>query len=200
MPLTRIDNPARASLGERFFLPGLLIAGIGLGIAMGYWFLGTPSIPSNTLRPTSVYAAITAAPAPVVGAPAPDFSLKDIHGRAVQLSGLRGSPVVIAFWATWCEPCRTELPALNEEATRLKILAVNYGEDSTTAISYAQALHLDSLSILLDPELGARDLYLVNALPTTFLVDEKGIIRFLKIGLLEKSELDTALEALGGNR
>lgn len=197
-PATPESDSTHASLGERLFLPALLVVGAGLGLLLGIWFFSPPAEGIPSTLPTAGYTAITAAPAPVVGAPAPDFLLKDMQGRAVQLSNLRGAPVLIAFWATWCEPCRVEMPMLNEETARLKVLAVNYGEPNETASAYVQALQLDRLTILLDPNLEARDRYLVNALPTSFLVDENGIIRFLKIGLLEKSELETALAALGG--
>jgi peroxiredoxin len=193
------SSPTRVSRIERMALPALLLIGISIGVFLGIWgFSPQPSVPVSP-HPTAGFAAITPAPAPVQGAPAPDFTATDSEGRAVQLSGLRGAPVLIAFWATWCEPCRIELPGLNEETPKVTVLAVNYGEDPRTALAYAQALHLDALRIVMDPDLQVRDRYLVNALPTSFLVDRKGIIRLVKIGLLEKSELESALSALGGN-
>jgi peroxiredoxin len=193
------EDPAASSLLERLALPALLLIAIAVGLGLGAW-LFAPIPGASPLPPaaSATYLAITAVPAPVVGAPAPDFTLKDMQGRAVQLAGLRGQPVLIAFWATWCEPCRVELPALNAEAGRIKILAVNYGESRETAQAYLTAIRLDALQPLLDPDLAVRDLYLVNALPTSFLVDASGTLRYLKIGLLDKSELDAALAALGG--
>jgi thiol-disulfide isomerase/thioredoxin len=183
---------------ERIFFPALLLAGILLGMGLGGFLLSPPTVSPSPAAKTASYSAITPAPAPVVGAPAPDFLLQDINGRAVQLSDLRGAPFVIAFWATWCEPCRLELPGLNKEASRVHVLAINYGEDHDLAAAYVKELELNALTILMDPDLSAGVHYRVNGLPTSFVVDSDGIIRLQKVGTLEISELDAALSALGG--
>jgi cytochrome c biogenesis protein CcmG, thiol:disulfide interchange protein DsbE len=187
------------NLPERIIPPALLLAGILVGVGLGVFLFTPPSeIPSPTNAASTGYSAITPAPAPVVGAPAPAFRLRDITGQAVQLSDLRGAPVLIAFWATWCEPCRLELPMLNQQASRIKILAINMGEERDPVAAYAKDLGLDSLTILLDSDFSARDLYRVGGLPTTFLVDTAGMVRFQKVGSLESSEFDAALAALRG--
>ncbi len=87
----------------------LLGGGLFIGLAMGaVVFFGLPS-----LRPSSGAARpVSATPAPIVGAPAPDFTLKNIQGQDVTLSSFAGQPVLINFWATWCVPCRVEMPAI----------------------------------------------------------------------------------------
>jgi thiol-disulfide isomerase/thioredoxin len=190
----------RPSRRERFFILILGLAGIMAGLAMGIWFWPPTGEGLTQAAASAGFTAITPAPASIVGSPAPDFLLQDLHGRAVQLSEMRGEPVVVAFWATWCEPCRTELPVLNSEAARWKVLAVNYGEAPDIAAAYAEELNLDKLTILLDPDFAARNLYRVSGLPSTFVVDANGKIQFLKIGSYDLSEITAALTAPGGTR
>jgi peroxiredoxin len=186
-------------LGERIFLPVLLLVGIFLGVVLGLSFWSPAGEGAAPSAGTASYIPITPAPAPVVGAPAPDIHLRDLAGRAVQLSEFRGAPVILVFWATWCDPCRAELPELNSRASVTKVLAINYGEDRETAAAYATSLELNTLTLLLDPDFIARDTYRIGGLPATFVVDAAGTIRFMKIGSLQPSELDAALSAPGGN-
>src|SRR6185503_6629876 len=92
-----------------------VIMGVGLLIGLiagAAVFLGAPSflLSAPAAKPSGPTA--TPAPAAVVGAPAPDFTLKNLSGESVTLSALRGQVVLINFWATWCIPCRDEMPAI----------------------------------------------------------------------------------------
>ena len=127
---------------------------------------------------------------------APDFvmyspSLKN----AVQLAKLRGKPVVLNFWGSWCGPCRDEMPALNEVAGTFKnkfsLLAVAYGEAAQTSIKYVSDNKFESLNVLVDAPDGitnletsqaVNDKYKVNAYPTTFFIDRDGTIQALREG------------------
>jgi cytochrome c biogenesis protein CcmG/thiol:disulfide interchange protein DsbE len=182
----------------------LLLAGATLGVGAGaaLWFApGSPaSIPplSSTARPNP---AITAVPAPIVGAPAPGFSLGDLQGRLVALSSLRGKAVLLNFWATWCEPCREELPMLDgiarKYAETLSVIGVETGDPGDAVRSFTDPLALTSVTILLDPSFAARDLYLVRGLPTSFFIDSGGTVRRIKIGTLDSAETDTILAGMG---
>ena len=182
----------------------LIIAGAALGVGAGaaLWFTpGSPtgtSIHSATALPN---APITAAPAPIIGAPAPDFSLLDLRGRTLELSSLRGKAVLINFWATWCEPCREELPLLDRIAKKypdgLSVIGVETGDPEDAVRSYIEALAPTSITVLLDPSFAARDLYLVRGLPTSFFIDASGTVRQMKIGALDASEIDTILADMG---
>lgn len=118
---------------------------------------------------------------PQVGGPAPNFTLKSFEGRDVTLSALRGKVVLLNFWATWCEPCKKEMPAIQTAYEQYKshglvVLAVNFGERSD---NLAALVHHGQMTfpILLDPDLKVAEAYAVRSLPVTFFIDAKGMIR-----------------------
>ncbi len=126
------------------------------------------------------------APAPAtastrVGAPAPDIPLPMLDGEKRTLADLRGRVVVLNFWASWCGPCRAEMPALNEiqaafASRGLTVIGVNQGEDAATARRYLVSIGVD-FPIALDQSGVSNRLYRVVGLPTTYLIDRQGIIR-----------------------
>jgi thiol-disulfide isomerase/thioredoxin len=189
------------SAGKGFML---LLAGAALGMGAGaaIWFApvepvtATPGVSGST----SV-VPLTAAPAPIVGAPAPDFSLGDLQDRTLELSSLRGRAVLLNFWATWCDPCREELPLLDRIAEKypdtLSVIGVETGEPKEDVRSFTESLALTSITILSDPSFAVRDLYLVRGLPTSFFIDSKGTVYQIKIGSLESSEIDSILARMG---
>ena len=102
------------------------------------------------------------------------------------LSDLAGQPVVLNFWASWCGPCRAEMPELQRLHDRLgeagvTVLGVNQGESPETAAAFLQTLGL-SFPAALDQRTGVSQQYLVNSLPTTFFIDRAGVIRATFIG------------------
>ena len=131
---------------------------------------------------------------------APDFQLPDLDGHLVTLSELRGSPVLLNFWATWCGPCRAEMPFIqdiyeNESFSDkgLVILAVNIGENSSTAKRFMVDNEL-TFAVLLDTDQKIAPEYNVRAIPTTFFIDEDGIIRDIKVGAFSsRAEIEQRL-------
>ena len=127
---------------------------------------------------------------------APDFSLTASDGSQVKLSGLRGKVVLVNFWATWCPPCKAEMPDLNAlqqefgSAHDLVVLGINAGDDSQAAVvTFAQQNRL-SFPLLLDPDDQVSDsLYAVRALPTSLIIDRTGKIRSQWLGQLSRSEM-----------
>ena len=120
-----------------------------------------------------------------VGALAPDFSWIGPAGETLRLSALRGRPVVLNFWATWCVPCRTEMPALDQMAAEqpdVAILAVDLQEDARTVREFVDRLGLRALVPLLDHDGAVVRGYGVVGLPTTFFVDRDGVIRHVETG------------------
>jgi thiol-disulfide isomerase/thioredoxin len=173
---------------------GLLIgAGLGVLIILGVR-LGGPFLAK--INPPSEVGPL----APEIDIPAPDFELADLSGKPVRLSDLRGHPVVVNFWATWCGPCRLEMPLLQKYADRypqdLHILAVNDGETQDEVQKFVDDLGLQ-FNILLDPAEKVIDLYRVQAFPSTFFLDASGNIRFQHIGTLNEDQLVGYLDKLG---
>lgn len=127
-------------------------------------------------------------PAPQQGFLAPDFELTTFNGDSYSLSELHGHPIIINFWASWCPPCRTEMPAIQLvydefQNQGLIVLAVNTTNQDNLgdAITFAQIRKL-TFPILLDRDGGVANQFEVRSLPSTFFVDTKGIIREVVIG------------------
>lgn len=127
-------------------------------------------------------------PAPQKGFLAPDFTLETLDGQNIQLRDLRGQVVVLNFWATWCPPCRAEMPTLGKIAREYQgqdvvILGINSTvQDDVNAIPGFLAQREITFPILLDKSGKVTRLYGIRALPTTFFVGPDGIIRFVTIG------------------
>lgn len=117
---------------------------------------------------------------------APDFTLKSRDGKNVRLSDLRGQVVMLNFWASWCGPCRQEMPILDELSKRygragFTLLGVNVEQDSSLGEKYLQDTPV-SFPILWDTASTASKLYNVDAMPSTVLIDRDGKIRYLHKG------------------
>lgn len=124
--------------------------------------------------------------APRSGAPAPDFTLVDLEGNVHTLSNYEGRPVIINFWATWCAPCATEMPAFQRvydtyRDEGLVILAINNSESAGTILEFMDEKDLD-FTVLLDVQFDATRAYEQNAFPTTFFIDRDGRIQHTEIG------------------
>ena len=121
-----------------------------------------------------------------VGAVAPDFEWNAPDGSTRTLATLRGKVVVLNFWATWCKPCRTEMPMLNGVArgSDAVFLAVDLQEDGAKARSFFDQLALDRLEPVLDLDGQTTRRYGVVGLPVTFFIDGQGVIRYVERGEL----------------
>lgn len=122
----------------------------------------------------------------LVGAPAPDFALKSAGGENLRLSEYRGEVVMINFWATWCGPCRQEMPLLDElydryERVGFTLLGVNIDDDRQQAMQMAEELDV-SFPVLFDSEKSVSKRYEVDAMPVTVLVDRGGTVRYVHHG------------------
>lgn len=116
---------------------------------------------------------------------APDFSATLLDGSVVNLSDYQGAPVILNFWATWCGPCCSEMPAFqqltNEYGAGLTILAVNCGESATAVQSFVSANGY-TFPIALDTNYAINSLYPTNGIPYTIVIDEYGVIRHITVG------------------
>jgi cytochrome c biogenesis protein CcmG/thiol:disulfide interchange protein DsbE len=143
----------------------------------------------------SACAAAGEEPAPVVGRRAPDFRLATVAGQPLALVELLGSPVVLNFMATWCGPCKFELPAFQEMAGRrpeLSVLLVDLGEDAEMVAEFLDSLKV-SLPTALDESGQVTKSYRVRGLPSTFFIDRGGVIRAVQLGALDQRALETGV-------
>jgi len=126
-----------------------------------------------------------------VGDDAPGFSLKDISGKDWSLEDLKGKVVFINFWGTWCQPCKKELPALNELQRKNKevvIIAINIDKTRESADTFLKKISLDQLTILLDPGTKVVSSFGARAMPTSYILDREGKVRFIHYGFNEKKD------------
>ena len=130
---------------------------------------------------------------PYKGGATPPLVLKDLSGRTHNLKDYRGQVVLINFWATWCPPCRAEMPSMQRLKAKMAgkpfvILAVDMGESEDVVKSYIREIKTD-FTVLLDKDGRALKAWKVFAFPTSYVVDAKGKIRY---GLYGASEWDEA--------
>ena len=133
-----------------------------------------------------MFAAATLASSGMEGQQAPDFALKSSTGENLRLSEYRGDVVMINFWATWCGPCRQEMPLLDELYTRYQrvgfnLLGVNIDDDSRKAMKMVSELGVN-FPVLFDARKEVSELYEVEAMPVTVLVDREGTVRHVHHG------------------
>ena len=132
---------------------------------------------------------------------APDFTLKDVDGKTHSLSDYRGKVVMLNFWATWCPPCRFELPSMERAYNKLKqhnveFLAINLGEDADTIFTFT-ADYPVSFPLLMDIDSSVSERYPVIGLPTSYFVSPDGYLIYRAIGSREWDEkkiLDKIIE------
>ena len=147
--------------------------------------------------PALVYFACAAAGElkPWSGGPTPALVLKDLQGAPHDLARYRGKVVLVNFWATWCEPCREEMPSMQALKRKLagrpfEVLAVNFAESENKVSEFLRRFPLD-FTIVLDRNSAARRDWSVKVLPTSFVIGPDGRIRYAVIG-----DLDWADEAV----
>lgn len=128
------------------------------------------------------------------GQRAPEFSLPSLKGPTVALSSFKGKVVLVDFWAQWCEPCKKELPELDKlskqyAAKGVVIVAVNIDKQRENAERMVKQLGV-SLPVLLDPAGSVAGTYDLPKMPTSFVVDKKGIVRFVNEGFDGPKDVD----------
>jgi peroxiredoxin len=123
-----------------------------------------------------------------VGNMAPDFQLQTLTGDNVKLSDFRGNRVMLNFWATWCPPCRAEMPDMEKfhQDKDIVILAVNLAdtEKSIGDVEDFSDEHKLTFPILMDTNLEVATLYMIQPIPTTYMIDSKGLISYKALGAM----------------
>ena len=138
-----------------------------------------------------------------IGEPAPDFALTDLDGETVMLSDFRGKTVVLNFWATWCPPCREEMPEFQElwdhrgvdGTDDLVVLAVNFLRDDTVgaATKFIEANEFTFVVVFDTTRGDVAARYGVRGLPATFFIDRNGIVRTTALGPVFGNLLETGV-------
>ena len=130
---------------------------------------------------------------------APDFVFSSYEGERLRLSDFRGRPVLVNFWATWCQPCRVEMPAIEEAVRRyaeadVAVLAINRGERFAPALDWVEEQGIVFTAYGYDPQQAVFDRYEGFGMPTSFFIDARGVITEVVAGPLRESDLDFALQ------
>ena len=137
------------------------------------------------------------------GEMAPDFKLSTIDGKTVQLSDFRGKQVLLNFWATWCPPCRAEMPHMvkfynDYKDKNVVILSVNMTQSERNESSVPAFIQEYKMTfpIVLDRQGAVGDLYQVTAYPTSYLIDSQGVIRNVFVGAINYDTMVQSVSSL----
>jgi peroxiredoxin len=163
-----------------------LLCCVGVGIAA---VLGAPALSEWASQQVALQ----------VGAAAPDFELESLDGETIRLSQFKGKPVLLSFGATWCPPCREEVPivqAAHENHPELIVLLVDADESAGVVQPFVNEMGITH-SVLLDGNSRVSRTYRVNGIPTSFFIGTDGIIRAMMVGQLTPDVLADKLSMIG---
>ncbi len=134
---------------------------------------------------------------PALGFRAPDFELSDLNNQKVRLSALRGKPILLNFWASWCPPCRKEMPDLQQffssYGERISVIGINWNDQAETVREFLTRHGVTYIN-LLDTDGRVFVLYRLTGLPTSFFIDEAGIIRGQWLGAMSAADMIAAFQ------
>ena len=170
---------------RRWIVAAWLVAGVFAIVAMFTINIAKPAAPVDT---------------PIVGRPAPAFDLQTLAGGRLSLADLRGSAVVLNFWASWCIPCRDEAPLLTAANTSygprgVRIVGVVYQDSAENAQDFMRR-YGQTYAALLDPDGRTAIDYGVFGIPETFFIDASGVVKSRQVGALTDAELRRQIEAI----
>ncbi|QOT00609.1 thiol-disulfide oxidoreductase ResA [Brevibacterium sp. JNUCC-42] len=135
-----------------------------------------------------------------VGDKAPNFSLQSLEGQPMTLADLKGKGVILNFWGSWCEPCRNEMPDLEKvwlanKDQNIVIVGVNVGESEVSAQQFVRQMKT-TFPILMDKQKEVTKVYNIGKMPTTFYIDQDGIVRDIMIGQMNEKSINSKLEKI----
>ena len=167
-------------------------------------FIFTFTLPANKKEPaTDDTITVTAQTGTNKGQLAPNFKLKTMDGHTVQLSDYRGQKLILNFWASWCPPCKVEIPDLNayymeNKNKNITILSINmtHAEKNDKTLRSFLNMYKVNYPILLDRSGDIADLYGIITIPTTYFIDSKGFIQNRMIGPIQKTEIEGLLKMI----
>jgi cytochrome c biogenesis protein CcmG/thiol:disulfide interchange protein DsbE len=197
MTAAAAEGPEREPTALPRWIAAIIIGAIALasGTALLWPLLTKPTTPTDA---GVIRAQIRAdGAAGRIGAIAPDFEWTGEDGQTLRLSMYRGKVVVVNFWATWCAPCRREMPALQRVAASepdVVVLEVNLMESWDKVRSFRDQLGLDRVQPVLDTDGATTRRYGVLTLPSTFFVDRDGVIRHLEFTELSEDRIRAGIQ------
>jgi peroxiredoxin len=191
----------RNFLNSTVIITILAVVAVGLGVFLLLNASGKPLLAEEEVMVEVQENLPNLEVAPVVGAIPPEFKLFNLEGKEVSLSSFRGQPIVINFWATWCGPCRVEMPAIQSRFEKYKqqglvILAVDFDEPREVVAGFRDEFGL-TFEILLDPGADVQKLYRNRTYPTTFFIDPEGVIQVQHFGPMTEGQIDENLGKIG---
>ncbi|TMD15917.1 MAG: protoheme IX farnesyltransferase [Chloroflexi bacterium] len=212
-------------LGQLFLYGSLALGTVMLALVAGAWldrglnwavrlfhysllylalfFALAATVAALPVATQAVAVSVAGAPAGT-GVAAPDFTSQDLDGRTVRLSALRGKPVIVTFWATWCTACQDEMPLLRQaldanRASGLTVLAADYRETDRTAMKRFLQRFGAGMRPVLDPQGRIAQAYGVRiGLPVSVFVDRAGTVVAIQVGAISRAELAADLPKLMG--
>ncbi len=193
-------------------LVGVLIGGIILFAAVKFMGTATSSGEGGEAQPPALTESASPQQnpqkedvpvSPQIGGLSPDFSLTALDGSTFTLSETRGRPVLLNFWATWCPPCRAEMPAIQSRAAEwgddLLVVGIEVGEPPNEVQAFVDSFGL-TFPVVLDRRGSVAHRYLVQGLPTTVVLDADGVVQARHVGAMSERDLDGYLAQVGLER
>ena len=199
-------RPNRKRLGLRLGLGGLTVLAV---VLFSLYAAYLASRVDDVIEPVPIDAPSKGATDPLSGgAKAPDFQLNDLSGKSVKLSDFAGRPIWVNVWASWCAPCRAEMPDVStafSEATNgrgndgggLVLLSVSVGENPDEVSRYLQSAKY-KLPVLVDPAFDITQRYRVTGLPTHYFIGRDGVVKSVAIGGLHPAGMRSRLQKILG--
>jgi thiol-disulfide isomerase/thioredoxin len=195
-----------SGLAIRLAVGGLLVAALLLGLWQGGLLFGgsdaggidePPNLqPANTSVQTPNQFGLSVGLKP--GNLAPDFEFSDYQGKRYRLSDFRGHALVLNFWASWCGPCRQELPAMSAVLRiyqgRVSVIGMNNGESFKTGRRFLDQVGADLTAFGYDPGQDVAQRYAIEGMPTSFFVDADGVITRVMNGALTAGLMQSGVE------
>ena len=187
--------------GDKFVLLALVFVALMIFAVMGYRILTENYAPQGTV-PSPIADADTATnnTEPTT---APDFTVLDMDGNEVNLSDYFGKPIIINFWATWCGPCKSELPAFDNMYAKygddVEFIMLNLTDGSRDTVDKVKQFVSDngySFPVYFDTTLEASNTYGAYSIPTTYLIDDEGIPVHSQMGAMSEEQLEQLINAL----
>ena len=178
---------------QRFFV--LLIIVLSLSACSTN---NTADIPANLPNQIGVNATLTQSGSiATVDQPAPAFTWRDAQGATRNLADYRGQRVILNMWATWCEPCRSEMPDLDRAHTNndVVVIGINKGQNIDVIPPFIDEIGV-SFPLISDPDGDVSLAYGARNLPTSVFIDREGVVRAISIGILSAEALTLQLERL----